>query len=177
MKLRASARAALALLLPPLAGGVVWLTLLRPVEREATAARRVWQAEAGRVEKLADHATELADGHLVEAMEQVAWLRERLRPGAAATFLEEVARASEALSIESVEVRRPGSERDPATGLRLDQVALRVVAPYAKIVRLWSRVQRHQATALCHRISLSRYGDRVAATFQVALPVAPEEGR
>lgn len=173
MKLSRGARTSLALLLPPVVGGMVWLALLRPLGGSVVAGRQGWRVEEGELERLADHAEELAGGHLVDAMEQVGWLRDRLRPGAAATFLEEVARAATALAIDTVEVRRPGTQNDPATGLHLEQVAMRVVAPYGKVVALWDRLQRTQETAVCRWISLRRYGDQVAATFQVALPVDP----
>ncbi len=173
MKLSVGARTTLALLLPPVVGGMVWLVLLRPVGVGAAATLRGWRTEEGELERVADHAEELAAGHLVDAMEQVGWLRDRLRPGAAATFLEAVARAATALAIDTVEVRRPGTENDPTTGLHLEQVAMRVVAPYAKVAALWGRLQRTQETAVCRWISLRRYGDQVAATFLVALPVDP----
>jgi len=173
MKLNHAARTTLALLLPPVVGGVVWLALLHPVGEEVATGHQAWRAEDVELERVADHAEELAGGHLIAAMEQVAWLRDRLRPGAAATFLEDVARVATALAIDKVEVRRPGTVNDPATGMRLEQVAMRVVAPYAKIAVLWDRLQRRQQTAVCHRVALRRYGDEVAATFQVALPVDP----
>ena len=176
MKLSRVAQATVALLLPPLAGGVVWFTVVRPVGNRIAEGRRAWQAEATELARVADQAEALAAGHLVDAMEQVGWLRDHLRPGAAASFLEAVAREAAVLGIEQVEVRRPGTENDPTTGLRLEQVALRVVAPYAKIAALWERLQRHQETALCHRMGLRRYGDQVAATFQVSLPVDPGGG-
>lgn len=173
MKLSVAARTTVALLLPPVVGGVVWLALLRPLAEGAITGLHGWRAEETALARVADHAEELASGHLVDATEQVGWLRDRLRPGAAATFLEEVARVATALAIDTVEVRRPGTENDPATGLHLEQVALRVIAPYAKVVALWDRLQQRQETAVCHWISLRRYGDQVAATFQVALPVDP----
>jgi len=173
MKLSHAARTTLAILLPPLLGGAAWLALLQPVENGVAAGHQAWKAEAVELERVAGHAEELAAGHLVDAMEQVVWLRDRLLPGAAATFVEAVARAATELSIETVEVRRPGTQRDPATGLHLEQVAMRVVAPYAKIAVLWDRLQRRQETAVCRWISLRRYGDEVAATFQVVLPVDP----
>jgi len=171
MKLNHAARTTLAVFLPPLMGGAAWLALLHPVDKGVVAGHQAWRAEEVELEQVAGHAEELAAGHLVDAMEQVVWLRDRLQPGAAATFVEEVARVATELSIETVEVRRPGTENDSATGLRLEQVALRVVAPYAKIAVLWDRLQRRQETAVCRWISLRRYGDEVAATFQVALPV------
>jgi len=171
MKLSRVGLAALALLLPPAVGGVVWLLLLHPVGGKVVTSHQAWGGEESELTEVAEHAEELAGGHLIDAMAQVVWLRDRLRPGAAAAFLEEVARAAAELSIETVEVRRPGTENDPTTGMHLERVAMRVVAPYAKIAALWARLQQRQETAVCSGLSLRRYGDQVAATFQVALPV------
>jgi len=175
VKARRHGLLAVALLGPPLLGVVIYLAAVRPLAGRAVAARAAWEAEERQLATVADHAEALATGHLLDALDQVAWLRDRLRPGAAAAFMEEVERAAAAARVGSVEYRRPGSGVDPTAGVRIERVALRVVAPYRRIADLWRRLDG-QPTAFCQEMRLHRYGDRVAATFMVELPVDGGEG-
>jgi len=171
MKMAQNGVVTLVLFLGPVVAGLAWLLLLRPLDAGVVAAEQAWQQEEATQNEVASHADELAGGHLIEAMEQVEWLRDRLRPGAGAAFVEAVGRAAAQLGVGAVEVQRPGTENDPTTGLRLERVALRVVAPYPKIAALWHLLEARQETASVTTLSLSRYGDQVAAIFEVALPV------